>query len=171
MVAAERTANKWKRHLGCLRKEGMEARVVTKAESGPEISQMGGRQAGGQMGFLFQNVQSEGTLLTTLLFYTKSELRRNQGPVRVFFFSRVNLCHFLDKLCLFILSICCLLQSEALTWCSFHNSGFSEKCELRVRFLFTLYSYLYEVVLSSEISGEGQYFSFNKVQCSLIYQL
>lgn len=60
--------------------------MVTKAESGPEISQMGGRQAGGQMGFLFQNVQSEGTLLTTLLFYTKSELRRNQGPVRVFFF-------------------------------------------------------------------------------------
>lgn len=51
MVAAKRTANKWKRHLGCLRKEGIEARVVTKAESGPEISQMGGRQAGGQMVF------------------------------------------------------------------------------------------------------------------------
>lgn len=99
----------------------------------------------GRWSFLFQNVQSEGTLLTTLLFYIKSELRRNQGPVRVFF-SRVNLCHFLDKLCLFILSICYLLQSEALTWFSFHNSGFNEKCELRVRYLLTLYSYLYEVV-------------------------
>lgn len=51
MMAAERTTNKWKRHLGCLWKEGMEARVVTKAESGPEISQMGGRQAVGQMVF------------------------------------------------------------------------------------------------------------------------
>lgn len=48
-VAVERTTNEFKRHLGCLRKEGMEARVVRKAESGPEISQMGGRQAVGQM--------------------------------------------------------------------------------------------------------------------------
>ena len=48
-VAVERTTNEFKRHLGCLRQEGMEARVVRKAESGPEISQMGGRQAVGQM--------------------------------------------------------------------------------------------------------------------------
>lgn len=32
MVAAERTTNELKRHLGCLRKEGTEARVVSKAE-------------------------------------------------------------------------------------------------------------------------------------------
>lgn len=45
LVAVDRTTNEFKRHLGCLRKEGMEARVVRKAESGPEISQLGGRRA------------------------------------------------------------------------------------------------------------------------------
>lgn len=51
MVVVERTINEGERHLACLRKEGMEARVVSKEESGPEISQMGGRQAVGQMVF------------------------------------------------------------------------------------------------------------------------
>lgn len=50
-VAAERTTNECESHLGCLREEGMGARVGTEAESGPEISQMGGRQAVGQMVF------------------------------------------------------------------------------------------------------------------------
>lgn len=51
IVAVERTINEGERHLACLRKEGMEARVVSKADSGPEISQMGWGQAVGQIVF------------------------------------------------------------------------------------------------------------------------
>lgn len=58
--------------------------MVRKAESGPEISQMGGRQAVGQMVSSVPKYSKLRTLLSTLLFYTKSELRRNQGSIRVF---------------------------------------------------------------------------------------
>lgn len=44
LVAAERTTNEFKRHLGCLRKEGKEARVVTKAEWARD--QSNGRETG-----------------------------------------------------------------------------------------------------------------------------
>lgn len=57
MVAAERTTNEFERHLGCLGKEGTEARVVTKAEWARDQSD-GWERPLGRWSFLFQNVQS-----------------------------------------------------------------------------------------------------------------
>lgn len=82
--------------------------MVRKAESGPEISRIGGRQTVGQMASSVPKCSKLRILLSTLLFYTKSELRRNQGSVRVFprFTCGISLINFT----LFMSFICCLLQ-------------------------------------------------------------
>lgn len=57
---------------------------------------MGGRQAVGQMVFSVPKCSKLGTLLSTLLFDTKRELRRDQGSVRVLsgFACVISLIHF-----------------------------------------------------------------------------
>lgn len=58
MVAVERTINEGERHLACLRKEGMEARVVQKQTVGQRSIRWEGERLLGRWSFLFQNVQS-----------------------------------------------------------------------------------------------------------------
>ena len=103
--------------------------MVRKAESGPEISQIGGRETVGQMASSVPKCSKLRTLLSLLLFYTMSELRKKQGSVRVIpgFTCGISLINFT----LFMSLICCLLQIEPLTWCSLQNSWVSiRKCEL-----------------------------------------
>lgn len=58
LVAVERTTKECERHLGCLGKEGMEARVVTKQRVGQRSVRWEGDRLLGRWSFLFQNVQS-----------------------------------------------------------------------------------------------------------------
>lgn len=59
MVAAERTTNEFKRHLGRLRKEGIEAvEGGYKSKVGQRSVKWEGDRLLGRWSFLFQNVQS-----------------------------------------------------------------------------------------------------------------
>lgn len=131
---------------------------------------MGGRQAVGQMVFSVSKCSKLGTLLSTLLFDTKRELRRNQGSVRVL--SRFACIVSLIRFAYLCNSSAHFFKPRPSLDALFIILRFQCKNvnSFRVSFLFTLYSYLHEVMLSSpeNFLGRSIYYSLAKCNSCLL---